>query len=114
VPPAPAQRHAAPGPGCLGVPHTHSHLVTYIHYTCSSAKHAHHLPAPAQCWPAQLFNPRTRAPPSEAMPHCACRAVPDHACCAVLCRAVLCRGYYADIPFVSESVYHQVQLSEYA
>ncbi|KAI7843985.1 hypothetical protein COHA_002523 [Chlorella ohadii] len=24
------------------------------------------------------------------------------------------RGYYADIPFVSESVYHQVQLSEYA
>ena len=25
-----------------------------------------------------------------------------------------CRGYYADIPFVSESVYHQVQLSEYA
>ncbi|GAB4820803.1 hypothetical protein N2152v2_007849 [Parachlorella kessleri] len=24
------------------------------------------------------------------------------------------RGYYADVPFVSESVYHQVQLSEYA
>jgi hypothetical protein len=24
------------------------------------------------------------------------------------------RGYYADIPFVSESVYHQVALSEYA
>ena len=26
----------------------------------------------------------------------------------------ICSGYYADIPFVSESVYHQVQLSEYA
>jgi hypothetical protein len=24
------------------------------------------------------------------------------------------RGYYADVPFVSESVYHQVQFSEYA
>ena len=36
-------------------------------------------------------------------------------CCArpaPLC--LLCSGYYADIPFVSESVYHQVQLSEYA
>jgi hypothetical protein len=31
-----------------------------------------------------------------------------------LCVEWYCRGYYADIPLVSESVYHQVALSEYA
>ena len=38
-------------------------------------------------------------------------------CCmstVVYCVFWTLRGYYADVPFVSESVYHQVQLSEYA
>ncbi|KAI3436597.1 hypothetical protein D9Q98_006014 [Chlorella vulgaris] len=37
-------------------------------------------------------------------------------CMATILYAVFwtVRGYYGDIPFVSESVYHQVQLSEYA
>ena len=38
-------------------------------------------------------------------------------CCmttVVYCVFWTIRGYYADVPFVSESVYHQVQLSEYA
>ena len=30
------------------------------------------------------------------------------------CLPACCRGYYADIPFVSESVYHQVKFSEFA